>query len=216
MVKRLTLRLSVLRDSKRSRLFIVIVSTIGIFGPRLMFELPVIYTIGQSTRTLSELTELLQAKHIEWLPDIRTLPLSQTNPQFNFNTLPQALSAQNIDYIQLAKLGGLRKKSKTVAPDINGFWINQSFHNYADYSLSEEFEQGLLRLQELSQDQRCAIMCSEAVWWRCHRRIVADYLLYRGRMVVHLMGRGRAEPATLTAAATPLGNSLLYPAPVVG
>ena len=181
-----------------------------------MFELPVIYTIGHSTRTLSEFIELLQAEHIEWLADIRTVPLSRTNPQFNFNTLPQALAVQNIDYIQLAKLGGLRKKSKTVAPDINGFWINQSFHNYADYALSEEFEQGLLRLQELSQGQRCAIMCSEAVWWRCHRRIVADYLLYRGRMVVHLMGRGRAAPATLTAAATPLGNSLLYPAPVVG
>ncbi|VVN80428.1 DUF488 family protein [Pseudomonas fluorescens] len=181
-----------------------------------MFELPVIYTIGHSTRTLSEFSELLQAEHIEWLADIRTVPLSRTNPQFNFNTLPQALAVQNIDYIQLAKLGGLRKKSKTVAPDINGFWINQSFHNYADYALSEEFEQGLLRLQELSQGQRCAIMCSEAVWWRCHRRIVADYLLYRGRMVVHLMGRGRAAPATLTAAATPLGNSLLYPAPVVG
>ena len=180
-----------------------------------MFELPVIYTIGHSTRTLSEFSELLQAEHIEWLADIRTVPLSRTNPQFNFNTLPQALAVQNIDYIQLAKLGGLRKKSKTVAPDINGFWINQSFHNYADYALSEEFEQGLLRLQELSQGQRCAIMCSEAVWWRCHRRIVADYLLYRGRMVVHLMGRGRAAPATLTAAATPLGNSLLYPAPVV-
>ena len=181
-----------------------------------MFELPVIYTIGHSTRTLSEFSELLQAEHIEWLADIRTVPLSRTNPQFNFNTLPQALAVQNIDYTQLAKLGGLRKKSKTVAPDINGFWINQSFHNYADYALSEEFEQGLLRLQELSQGQRCAIMCSEAVWWRCHRRIVADYLLYRGRMVVHLMGRGRAAPATLTAAATPLGNSLLYPAPVVG
>ncbi|WP_439125081.1 MAG: DUF488 family protein [Pseudomonas rhizophila] len=181
-----------------------------------MFELPVIYTIGHSTRTLSEFIELLQAEHIEWLADIRTVPLSRTNPQFNFNTLPQALAVQNIDYIQLAKLGGLRKKSKTVAPDINGFWINQSFHNYADYALSEEFEQGLLRLQELSQGQRCAIMCSEAVWWRCHRRIVADYLLYRGRMVVHLMGRGRAAPATLTAAATPLGNSLLYPARVVG
>ena len=181
-----------------------------------MFELPVIYTIGHSTRTLSEFIELLRAEHIEWLADIRTVPLSRTNPQFNFNTLSQALTAQNINYIQLAKPGGLRKKPKTVAPDINGFWINQSFHNYADYALSEEFEQGLLRLQELSQDQRCAIMCSEAVWWRCHRRIVADYLLYRGRMVVHLMGRGRAEPATLTAAATPLGNSLLYPAPVVG
>ncbi len=181
-----------------------------------MLELPVIYTIGHSTRTLSEFTELLRTEHIEWLADIRTVPLSRTNPQFNFNTLPQALAAQNINYIQLAKLGGLRKKSKAVAPDINGFWINQSFHNYADYALSEEFEQGLLRLQELSQDQRCAIMCSEAVWWRCHRRIVADYLLYRGRMVVHLMGRGRAEPATLTAAATPLGNSLLYPAPIVG
>jgi len=216
MVKRLTLRLSVLGDSKRRQLFIVIVSTIGIFGPWLMFELPVIHTIGHSTRTLSEFIELLRAEHIELLADIRTVPLSRTNPQFNFNTLPQALAAKNIDYIQLAKLGGLRKKSKTVAPDINGFWINQSFHNYADYALSEEFEQGLLRLQELCQDQRCAIMCSEAVWWRCHRRIVADYLLYRGRMVVHLIGRGRAEPATLTAAATPLGNSLLYPAPVVG
>lgn len=181
-----------------------------------MLKLPAIYTIGHSTRTLSEFIELLQSVHVERVVDIRTVPRSRTNPQFNMDTLPQALAAQNIDYIQLAELGGLRKKSKTVAPEINGFWINQNFHNYADYALSEEFEQGLLRLQELSQDQRCAIMCSEAVWWRCHRRIVADYLLHRGRMVVHLMGRARAEPATLTPAATSLGNSLVYPASAVG
>lgn len=181
-----------------------------------MLELPAIYTIGHSTRTLAEFIELLQVGHIERIVDIRTVPRSRTNPQFNQDTLPLALAAQKIDYIQLAELGGLRKKSKTVTPDINGFWINQSFHNYADYALSEEFEQGLLRLQALSQDQRCALMCSEAVWWRCHRRIVADYLLHRGRRVVHLMSRARAEPATLTAAATPLGYSLVYPAPAVG
>ncbi|WP_350616469.1 DUF488 domain-containing protein [Pseudomonas sp. HY7a-MNA-CIBAN-0227] len=177
-----------------------------------MFELPVIYTIGHSTRTLSEFIELLQAEHFEWLADIRTAPLSRTNPQFNFNTLPQALAAQNIDYIQLAKLGGLRKKSKTVAPDINGFWINQSFHNYADYALSNEFESGLSQLLALSQNQQCAIMCAEAVWWRCHRRIVADYLIHRGRIVVHLMGRTIAKSATLSKAATPVGHSLVYPA----
>lgn len=180
-----------------------------------MFEAPIIYTIGHSTRSLPEFIELLQFGTVEWVVDIRSVPRSRTNPQFNLDRLPEALAAQKIGYTQILTLGGLRKKSKTVTPDINGFWINQSFHNYADYALSDDFESGLSRLSALSQDRQCAIMCAEAVWWRCHRRIVADYLLHRGRIVVHLMGRAKAESATLNRAATPAGHSLVYPAQTV-
>ena len=114
--------------------------------------------------------------------------------------------------MQIPELGGLRRKSKIVPPEVNCFWINQSFHNYADYALSGEFHLGLARLLEVSRTRRCAIMCSEAVWWRCHRRIVADYLLHEGRRVFHLMGPARVEPATLTTMATAIGNVLVYPA----
>ena len=117
-----------------------------------------------------------------------------------------------IGHMQIPELGGLRRKSKIVPPEVNGFWINQSFHNYADYALSGEFHLGLARLLKVSQTRRCAIMCSEAVWWRCHRRIVADYLLHDGRSVFHLMGYERVEPATLTKAATAHGDVLVYPA----
>ena len=105
----------------------------------------------------------------------------------------------------------MRGKSKTVSVEVNGFWNNQSFHNYADYALSGEFHIGLSRLLELGQDRRCSIMCSEAVWWRCHRRIVADYLLCRGRTVFHLMGRLRADPAKLNEAAIESGDVIIYP-----
>ena len=179
-------------------------------------ELPPIYTIGHSTRSIAGFVELLKVGSVDMVVDIRKTPRSRTNPHFNLETLPEALSPWQIGCVRIEELGGRRAKSRTIAPEVNGFWINQSFHNYADYALSDDFRSGLSQLDRLSRDQRLAIMCSEAVWWRCHRRIVADYLLYRGRMVVHLMGRGRAAPATLTAAATPLGNSLLYPAPVVG
>ena len=102
--------------------------------------------------------------------------------------------------------------SLNFSPEVNGFWLNQSFHNYADYALSSEFRLGLSRLLELSEERRCAIMCSEAVWWRCHRRIVADYLLHAGRKVFHLMGSARVEPAKLTEAATADRDALVYPA----
>ncbi len=148
--------------------------------------------------------------------DIRSFPRSRTNPQFNLDTLPVELAAWQIDHTQIAELGGRRKKSKTISPNVNGFWTNQSFHNYADYALSDEFHRGLSRLEELSRNRRCAIMCSEAVWWRCHRRIVADYLLNDGRSVVHLMTPARADPAMLTEAATPTREGLVYPAAVGG
>jgi uncharacterized protein (DUF488 family) len=143
--------------------------------------------------------------------DIRSVPRSRTNPQFNLDALPEALASWQIGHTQIKELGGLRGKSKTVSVEVNGFWNNQSFHNYADYALSGEFRIGLSRLLELSLDRRCSIMCSEAVWWRCHRRIVADYLLCRGRAVFHLMGRLRAEPAKLTEAAIESGNVIVYP-----
>jgi uncharacterized protein (DUF488 family) len=98
-----------------------------------------------------------------------------------------------------------------VPPEVNGFWQNQSFHNYADYALSEQFAAGLDDLLGISSTRRCAIMCAEAVWWRCHRRIIADYLLIRGRTVFHLMGNDRVEPAHLTPAAKVRHRLIIYP-----
>jgi len=175
-------------------------------------EIPV-YTIGHSTRTIPEFVELLRLGGVDLVVDIRTVPRSRTNPQYNVDALPEALADWQIGHTYLAELGGLRGKSKTVPPELNGFWINQSFHNYADYALSDDFRLGLARLTELSRDRRCAIMCSEAVWWRCHRRIVADYLLHAGTPVFHLMAPARVEPARLTEAAVAQGDALIYPAP---
>jgi uncharacterized protein (DUF488 family) len=177
-----------------------------------MYEPHSIHTIGHSTRTIPEFVELLRVGNVEMVMDIRSIPRSRTNPQFNLDALPETLASWQIGHIVIPELGGLRKKSKTISPDVNGFWSNQSFHNYADYALSDEFRLGLSRLLEVSQDRRCAIMCSEAVWWRCHRRIVTDYLLYRGRIVFHLMGRARIEPAKLNEAAKESGDALVYPA----
>ena len=171
-----------------------------------------VYTIGHSTRTIPEFVELLRVGRVEMVVDVRSFPRSRTNPQFNLDTLPGELATWQIDHTQIAELGGRRKKSTTVPPNVNSFWTNQSFHNYSDYALSDEFHRGLSRLKELSLERRCAIMCSEAVWWRCHRRIVADYLLNDGRSVFHLMQPARADPAMLTKAATPTRDGLAYPA----
>lgn len=143
--------------------------------------------------------------------DIRATPWSRTNPQFNLDTLPEALAPFDIGYTRIEELGGRRPKSKTVPPDVNAFWTNQSFHNYADYALSDDFRRGLSQLARLSADHRVAFMCSEAVWWRCHRRIVADYLLKDGLEVFHLMDPQRADVATLTPGARAEGDLLVYP-----
>ena len=177
-----------------------------------MSEISPIFTIGHSTKAIPEFVELLRAGGVQFVVDVRSIPRSRTNPQYNLDTLPEGLAAWQIGHTQIPELGGLRKKSATVPPDTNNYWVNQSFHNYADYALTDEFHTGLTRLLELSHDRRCAIMCSEAVWWRCHRRIVADYLMFSGRTVCHLMGRERVEPAKLTVAAVANGPSLTYPA----
>jgi uncharacterized protein (DUF488 family) len=145
--------------------------------------------------------------------DVRTVPRSRTNPQYNFDVIADELRPWQIGYGQIPELGGLRGRSKTVPPEINGYWENQSFHNYADYALSDEFERGLEQLMSTAAVQRTAIMCAEAVWWRCHRRIIADYLLLRGRSVIHMMGEGRSDPARITPAAREREGRLVYPAP---
>jgi len=170
------------------------------------------YTIGHSNRTLDEFVEMLAAVDIALLADIRKMTRSRTNPQFNEATLPDALAAVDIAYEHIAELGGLRGKSRGVPDEVNDFWTNRSFHRYADYALSPEFRTGLDQLIERGHEQRCAIMCSEAVWWRCHRRIVSDYLIARGETVLHIMGNDRVEPARLTAGAVIRDDgTIVYP-----
>ena len=175
-------------------------------------KFPPVYTIGHSTRSIAEFVDLLRQGQVDLVVDIRSTPRSRTNPQFNLDALPKSLSVWQIGHTRIAELGGRRTKSKVVPPEVNGFWTNQSFHNYADYALSGEFRVGLSHLTELSRERRCAIMCSEAVWWRCHRRFVADYLLHDGRDVFHLMGAARVDVATMTPTACADGASLVYPA----
>jgi uncharacterized protein (DUF488 family) len=170
------------------------------------------FTIGHSNRSLEEFVELLREADIALVADIRTVPRSRTNPQFNKDTLPEALRSFDIGYEHMAALGGLRGKTRTVPEDVNGFWTNESFHNYADYALSPQFHAGLEHLVAEGRERRSAMMCSEAVWWRCHRRIVADHLIARGETVFHMMGRGRIEPAQLTPGAViQPGGSIVYP-----
>jgi uncharacterized protein (DUF488 family) len=171
------------------------------------------YTVGHSTRTLEEFAELLRVAQVTLVADIRTVPKSRTNPQYNTDALPASLAAFQVGYEHIAELGGLRGKATTTPPELNGFWENQSFHNYADYALSAPFRAGLDRLLASGHARRCVMMCSEAVWWRCHRRIVADHLIARGESVFHLMGRDRIEPAKLTAGARiQASGAVIYPA----
>lgn len=143
--------------------------------------------------------------------------MSRANLQFNKDALAEALAAVQISYEHIAALGGLRGRARTVPPDINGFWTNKSFHNYADYALSAEFHRGLEKLLDDGRERRCAIMCSEAVWWRCHRRIITDYLIARGEKVFHIMGRDRLEPAHLSQGAVVRPDDIVvYPAPPIG
>ncbi|MGH9697757.1 MAG: DUF488 family protein [Bryobacteraceae bacterium] len=170
-------------------------------------------TIGHSTRTFAELIALLREARIELLVDVRSLPRSRTNPQFNIDVLPEALAAAGVGYRQLPSLGGRRHHRKDAMSSPNTLWRNMSFRNYADYAGTETFRVGLEELEALSRDKRCAIMCAEAVWWRCHRRIIADYLLAGAIPVMHIIGHGKIVPAKMTPGARALqGGALVYPA----
>jgi uncharacterized protein (DUF488 family) len=171
------------------------------------------FTIGHSTRSIAEFVQLLRESEIQLVVDVRTVPRSRTNPQFNRDVLPITLSEFSIEYEHIAQLGGLRAKSGTVPPSLNAFWQNSSFHNYADYAMSEEFKSCWMRLRELGQAKRSVIMCAEALWWRCHRRIIADYLLAAGNEVFHILGRNHVVRAHLTPAANLSSTgAITYPA----
>ncbi len=173
-----------------------------------------ILTIGHSTRTLDEFTSLLREAGADVVADVRSVPRSRTNPQFNRDSLPEFLGTAGIGYRHIAALGGLRGHPRGAPPSPNGFWENASFRNYADYATTAPFREGLAELREFAGHHTPAIMCAEAVWWRCHRRIIADYLLLAGEAVLHILGPGHVEPAHMTDAARPQPDgTLLYPPP---
>jgi uncharacterized protein (DUF488 family) len=171
------------------------------------------YTIGHSTRPIGDFVDLIRSAGVTFVADVRTVPRSRANPQYNRDVLPEALAACEIEYEHIASLGGLRGRTRDVPGDVNAFWQNESFRNYADYAMGESFRGGLTTLRNLGHTQRCAIMCAEAVWWRCHRRIIADYLIAAGETVFHILGPGHIDRAEQTSAARagPHG-SLVYPA----
>lgn len=179
-----------------------------------MTEAPPFFTIGHSNLGIDAFIALLQDAGIAALADIRRLPGSRAWPQFDEAPLRASLQASGIAYQREAALGGRRGRSHEVAPATNGYWTNQSFHNYADYALSGPFQDGLAQLLAEGAERRTVLMCAEALWWRCHRRIVSDYLIANGREVIHIMGSGRLEPARLTPGAVFAGNgTLTYPTP---
>lgn len=170
------------------------------------------FTIGHSTRTIEAFAALLGRGDVALVADVRTIPKSRHNPQYNTDTLGEALAGYGVGYTRIAELGGRRGRVPGISPDVNGAWEHPAFHNYADYALtSGDFRRGFDRLIGLGRERCVAIMCAEAVWWRCHRRIIADYLLASGEQVFHLMDTDRVEPAKLTETAHPQGNAVVYP-----
>src|SRR5262244_2578486 len=170
-----------------------------------------IYSIGHSTRDGTEFIDLLRAHQIAILADIRTIPGSRRNPQFNRAELSEALQRAGIKYTHLPRLGGLRKSIGPQSP--NQAWRNASFRGYADYMQTEEFEAGLEELLKLASRGPLAMMCAEAVPWRCHRSLVSDALLVRGISVQHITGRGNASPHQMTPFASVRAGKITYPLP---
>ncbi len=161
----------------------------------------IVHTIGHSTRTTGELVALLREAGVDLVADVRRFPRSRTNPQFNAEALAPALQQEDIGYRHLAALGGRRSAADAKAPSQNTLWRESAFRAYSDYAETTEFHVALEALLELARGHSVAIMCAEAVWWRCHRRIIADYLLARGIEVRHILGPGKIEPAKLTPGA---------------
>jgi uncharacterized protein (DUF488 family) len=167
-----------------------------------------IFTVGHSTLPIERFLALLAAYRIERLADVRTVPRSRRNPQFNADALRESLRTEGIDYVPLGELGGLRKPH---ADSRNTGWRNESFRGYADYMQTEPFARGLERLIELAAERRTAIMCAEAVPWRCHRSLVADALVVRGIGAVEIMSETSYREHVLTSFARVAGTALSYP-----
>jgi len=169
---------------------------------------PLVLTIGHSTRTLDDFIELLKTHAVEKVIDVRTVPRSRHNPQFNLETLPQKLKSVRIGYKHMSGLGGLRH----ALPDSpNMGWHNSSFRGFADYMQTKEFEANLQELTSLAQRKRVCLMCAEAVPWRCHRSLIADALQVRSIPVGHIMSKSQPQPHRLTPFARVDGTRITYP-----
>lgn len=168
-----------------------------------------IWTIGHSTRTIEELLNMLKSFNIELIADVRHYPGSRKYPHFNKESLEVSLHENNIGYVHLVDLGGRRKPH----PDSkNTSWRNTAFRGYADYMETDAFHRGMTELTSEALKRRTACMCSEAVWWRCHRSMIADYLKAQGWKVMHIMEAGKAQEHPYTAPATIVDGKLTYSA----
>lgn len=167
----------------------------------------IVWTIGHSTRTLEEFIEMLNSFKIEIVVDIRSFPGSRKFPQFNKESLQVTLPENDIEYIHLKKLGGRRK----VNPDSkNTSWRHLAFRAYADYMETDDFKEGIKELEPIILKERTAYMCSEAVWWRCHRSMVSDYLKVHGWKVMHIMAVGKEQQHPFTAPVRIVNGELTY------
>ena len=172
--------------------------------------LPVIFTIGHSTRPLADVVALLQAHRVTLLVDVRSVPRSRHNPQFNADSLSQAIESLGLQYVHAAGLGGFRP---TGPGSVNGGWRNASFRGYADYMQTPDFAENLFWLMRLGEAQAVAVMCAEAVPWRCHRSLIADALSVQGWVVNEIVSPTRVQPHKLTPFAQVVGNRITYPPP---
>ena len=166
-----------------------------------------IWTIGHSTRELEVLIAMLQSFAITLVADIRSFPGSRRYPQFNKEALEKSLPENHIQYLHIKELGGRRK---ALPGSLNAAWRNAAFRGYADYMETSDFRKGIQILEEAALKQKTAFMCSEAVWWRCHRSMVADYLKVQGWKPMHIMDIGKAIEHPFTSAATVLDGRLTY------
>jgi len=166
-----------------------------------------LWTVGHSTRPIEELFEALNSFEIKVLADVRSFPGSRRYPHFNQEQLKASLAAAGIEYQHFPELGGRRR----VRPDsLNVAWRNESFRGYADYMETDVFREGMARLLDVAREHRTAIMCSEAVWWRCHRSLISDYLKAKGVEATHIMAPGKSEAHPFTSAARIVNGELSY------
>ena len=168
---------------------------------------PIIYTIGHSTRTLDEFIAILHSLQVKTLVDIRSLPGSRKYPQFDKENLEIEMPAHDIEYLYMKGLGGRRKVNKNST---NTRWMNASFRAYADYMETVDFKTAIEELESIALQSPTAYMCAEAVWWRCHRSLVSDYLKAKGWKVMHIMGIGKVQEHSYTSPARLIGDTVCY------
>ena len=166
-----------------------------------------LWTIGHSNRSIEQFLEMLASERIEALADVRRFPGSRRLPHFNQENLSKSLTDAGVDYVHFPELGGRRR---TRADSPNTAWRNEAFRGYADFMMTAEFRAGIERLLALAKEKRTAIMCAEALWWQCHRSLIADYLKAAGHNVNHIMTPTKTEPHPFTSAARLVDGRLSY------